>query len=138
MNTNPQNPYTTEGMPASNWIAGLTKFLSVTGANSAKKILQQMAIGTPKIAAPRVTDTEPIIIGKIPKAPWLGAHFIPKTKLKKPTLAIIGTPSTKINTVMSARAERAEKAIRRNTGPDTFSQRVFNSAHLLLMGSAPP
>jgi hypothetical protein len=66
MNNTPQNPYTTEGIPASNWMAGLNMFLSVTGANSARKILQQMAMGTPRIAAPKVTDTDPTIIGKMP------------------------------------------------------------------------
>jgi hypothetical protein len=59
MNKTPQKPYTTEGMPANSWMAGLNMFLSAAGANSAKKILQQMAMGTPIIAAPKVTDTEP-------------------------------------------------------------------------------
>jgi len=53
-------------MAANNWMAGLNMFLSFAGAYSAKKILQQMAMGTPTIAAPIVTDTDPTIMGKIP------------------------------------------------------------------------
>ncbi len=73
-------------------MAGLNIFLMVTGANSAKNMLQQIAIGTPMIAAPKVTDTEPTIIGKIPNSPFPGAHFMPKIKSNKPTFAIIGSP----------------------------------------------
>src|SRR5665647_773192 len=102
-------------------MAGLTILLNLAGANSAKKILQQRAIGTPIIAAPNVTATDPTIIGKIPYNPWLGAHSMPKTKLNTPTLAIIGMPLTNINIVISANADKAESAIRRNTHPDIFS-----------------
>jgi len=104
-------------MPASNWMAGLTMLLTARGANSARKMLQQTAMGTPRTAAPKVTDIEPIIIGKIPYAPRLGAHSMPKTKFTRPTLAIIGNPSIKIKAVMSARVDNVERAIRKNMRP---------------------
>ncbi|MPN15198.1 hypothetical protein SDC9_162527 [bioreactor metagenome] len=127
MKITPQNPYTTEGMPANSCMAGLNMSLNLPGANSARKMLQQIAIGTPRIAAPSVTDTEPTIMGNIPNAPWLGAHFIPKIKLKIPTLAIIGTPFMIINTVISASTESVESAIKRKIRSDNLSFEFFIS-----------
>jgi hypothetical protein len=108
-------------------MAGLNMFLRLAGANSARKMLQQIAMGTPIIVAPSVTDTEPIIIGKIPNAPWLGAHFIPKMKLKTPTLAMIGMPFININTVISASTDNVERAITKNIRSDSFSLNFFIS-----------
>jgi hypothetical protein len=102
-------------------MAGLTMLLMTGGANSARKILQQMAIGTPRMTAPNVTATEPIIIGKMPYKPRLGAHTIPKTKLKTPTLTMIGTPSINMKIVIRAKTDRAERAIRRKIRLVSFS-----------------
>jgi hypothetical protein len=94
-------------------------------------MLQHMPIGTPIIAAPSVTDTEPTIIGKMPNLPWLGAHSIPNTKSNTPTLAIMGTPLTIIKTVMSANTDMDDRASAKNMRPDSFSLNFFMSNFLL-------
>jgi len=73
-----------------------------------------MATGTPMIVALRVTKIVPMIMGKIPYCPRLGAHFMPKTKSKNPTFAMSGTPTIKMKTVITARAARATSAITKN------------------------
>jgi hypothetical protein len=60
----------------------------VAGANSARKMLQHIPMGTPMAAAPKVTEKEPTIIGNTPNFSWLGAHSSPNTKSKNPTFAL--------------------------------------------------
>jgi hypothetical protein len=88
------------------------------------KIAQQIPIGTPINAAPRVTDTVPATMGSIPYSPRLGAHVLPKT------LGNIGTPSLKINSVITASAVIEVSANRKNILPDRFSLNFFINSHL--------
>jgi len=66
-----------------------------------------------------------MIIGKIPNSPLLGAHSIPKTKLKTPTCAIIGAPLIMINTVINANTDIDERANTKNIFLDKFSLNFF-------------
>jgi len=133
INSNPQNPYTTEGIPASNWIAGRKILLSEAGANSVKNIAQQIPIGTPRSAAPSVTVTEPIIIGNIPNSPCPGDQDIPNIKLINPTSAMIGKPLTMIKIVISASADIDENASAKNIYFDRFSRNFFKTVTVPLL-----
>jgi hypothetical protein len=78
------------------------------------------------ITAPNVTVTVPMIIGKIPYSPRLGAHDIPKIKFHTPVSAIMGTPLAIINIVIRARAEIDESANIIKTEADNFSLNSIN------------
>jgi len=95
--TIPNRPYTTEGIPARSSTAGLINLLTLGGANSARKIAVATPRGTPRIRAPKVTAKVPIIIGRIPKTPFVGYHSFPRRKSIKPTFLIMGKPSVKMN-----------------------------------------
>ena len=61
--------------------------------------------------APAVTSSDPAIIGRMPNRPSDGYQSLDKMKSPRPILAMIGRPALKMNPVMSARPEMAEKAV---------------------------
>jgi hypothetical protein len=64
-------------------------------------------------------------MGKMPNCPCSGDQFMPKMKSIIPTRAIMGTPFTKMNPVISASADIEESARAKNTRPDSFSLNFF-------------
>ena len=76
----PNNPYTTEGIPANNSIADLTIFLTLGLANSAKLIAVNTPIGTPIQIARKTPTIDVKIIKSIPYcgSAAVGAQTVPK------------------------------------------------------------
>ena len=70
---------------------------SISDSNTA----QLTPVGIPIRRAPRVTPRVPAISGKIPKSPFVGDQFVPKTKSIIPILFIAGNPEMNMNTVIS-------------------------------------
>src|SRR5512136_2789494 len=91
------------------------------GINSDKKIVQANPRGIPKRRAPRVTQKELTIIGKMPNKPLLGIHFCPSRKALGPTFKIRGIPSSKMKKVIKASTKMDERAIRKRTFSVIFS-----------------
>ena len=54
--------------------------------NSERKTAQATPSGTPTTRAPRVTQKEPMIMGRMPKDPWLGKPALPQEKGSQPHL----------------------------------------------------
>ena len=59
----PRNPKTTEGMPASSSMVGLTTFITGLGTNSLRKMAPATPSGAPISIAPKVTHSEATIMG---------------------------------------------------------------------------
>src|SRR4030065_1982967 len=83
------------------------------GINSDKKIVQANPRGIPNKRAPKVTQKELTIIGKMPNKPLLGIHFSPSRKALGPIFKIRGIPSSKMKKVIKASIKMDERAIRR-------------------------
>ena len=80
INANPNNPYNTEGIPASNSTAGTIIFATFLGAISEIKIDVNKPIGTPISKAPIVPNIVAIIIGNMPNLLELGYQSVPIIK----------------------------------------------------------
>ena len=89
--------------------------------SSDKKIVQARPRGMPKRRAPKVTQKELTIIGKMPNRPLLGIHFSPSRKALGPIFKIRGRPSSKMKKVMRANIKMDERAITRRIFPIIFS-----------------
>jgi hypothetical protein len=90
---------------------------------------QRRAKGTPKIIAPIVTSKEPMIIGRIPNFPLVGAHFNPAMNSQTPVLRIIGKPSKKIKKVINIKAEIEDKAMIKRVYLINFSLKSIMSRY---------
>ena len=88
----------------------------------------KIPIGTPIIIAPAVTYMLAIIISKIPydAGTFVGAHFCPPTKSKKPISAIAGTPLQNKNIQIMTTAAILVTAVRKKTPCIAFSRNLFN------------
>jgi hypothetical protein len=102
-------------------MAGLNNIPMEGGINSVKKIVQANPRGMPKRRAPKVTQKELAIMGKMPKAPLLGIHRSPRRKALGPIFKIKGSPSSKMKKVIKASIVIDERAIRRNIFSIIFS-----------------
>ncbi len=69
MTTRPKKPNTTDGTPASAFIEGTSNRRTLGGAISAKKTAHATPKGVPIPMAPKVTISEPTMIGKMPHEP---------------------------------------------------------------------
>ncbi len=118
-------------------MTGLTTLLNRFEENSVRKTAQAKPKGTPRISAPAVTITEPVIIGSKPKLFSVGYQSRPKRNFLKPYLNMIGVPSEKMKMVIMARIETAEKAIIRSANRVSFSFRcrrfIFASPGSILL-----
>src|SRR4030043_1993260 len=94
-------------------MAGLNNIPMEGGINSDKKIVQANPRGMPKSRAPKVTQKELTIIGKMPNRPLLGIHRSPRRNALGPIFKIRGSPSSKMKKVIKASMEIDEKATRR-------------------------
>jgi hypothetical protein len=102
-------------------MAGLNNIPMEGGINSAKKIVQANPRGMPKSKAPKVTQKELAIMGKMPKDPLLGIHRSPRRKALGPIFKIKGSPSSKMKKVIKASIVMDERAIRKNIFSMIFS-----------------
>jgi hypothetical protein len=75
------------------------------GVHSLRKTAQAKPKGIPRSRAPKVTQKEPTIMGKMPKDPWLGTHRSPRMKALSPTFQINGSLSPKMKMAIKARIE---------------------------------
>src|SRR4030065_2696168 len=108
------------------------------GINSDKKIVQANPRGIPKRRAPKVTQKELMIIGKMPNNPLLGIHFSPRRKALGPIFKIKGNPSSKMKKVIKASIEIDERAIRRKVFSMIFSLNcIIILWQSFVMGSLP-
>ena len=80
INANPNSPYNTEGIPASNSTAGDIIFCTDFGAISAKNTAVNIPIGTPIIKDPIVANIDATIIGATPNLSELGNQSDPVKK----------------------------------------------------------
>ena len=90
---------------------------------------QERPRGAPTMSAPKVTRNEEIIIGKIPKEPFVGAHLKPKMIFFSPTLWKRGIPSARMNIKMRKRNRRDERA---NAMRIYFTRCSFVKAFLII------
>jgi hypothetical protein len=74
----------------------------VLGAISARNMAQNTPNGTAIKRERTVIPRLPMIMGKIPYSPLVGAQSIPNRKLKKPVLSIAGIPSLNTNKIIRA------------------------------------
>jgi hypothetical protein len=102
-------------------MAGLNNIPMEGGISSDKKIVQANPRGIPISKAPRVTQKELTIMGKMPKDPLLGIHFSPRRKALGPIFKIKGSPSSKMKKVIKANMVTDERAIRRKIFSIIFS-----------------
>jgi hypothetical protein len=91
------------------------------GINSDKNIVQANPRGIPISKAPRVTQKELTIMGKMPNKPLLGIHFSPRRNALGPIFKIKGRPSSKMKKVIKASIVIDESAITRNAFSMIFS-----------------
>src|SRR4030065_1571590 len=91
------------------------------GINSDKKIVQANPRGIPKRRAPKVTQKELTIIGKMPNKPLPGIPFSPRRKALGPIFKIKGIPSSKMKKVIKASIVMDERAIKRKIFSMIFS-----------------
>jgi hypothetical protein len=75
----PQSPYTTEGIPASKSIMGLTADLIHLGAYSARYMDVKMLRGMAITIATTVTQSVPVKKDKKPNCPFNGDHAVEKS-----------------------------------------------------------
>ncbi len=106
--------------------------LTAGGVSSQRNTAQATPKGTPTISAPRVTQKEPTIIGKIPKDPRLGNQRSPRRKEPGPTFQMRGTPCSKMKKAIKASMPMEEKAMRRKLFSKIFSFDIFRSRCLSL------
>jgi hypothetical protein len=111
----------TEGMAARSCMVGLSTIAAHGGVHSHRKIAQANPKGIPSRRAPRVTQKEPKIMGRIPKDPWLGTHRSPRMKALGPIFQINGRPSPNMKIAIRARMEIEEKAINKSIFSMIFS-----------------
>jgi hypothetical protein len=102
-------------------MAGLSNVPKEGGINSDKKIVQANPRGMPKKRAPRVTQKEPTIMGKMPNKSLLGIHFSPRRKALGPIFKIRGNPSSKMKKVIKPNIKMDERAIKRKIFSIIFS-----------------
>jgi len=106
----PKNPYTTEGIPASNSRAGFKNIFIRLPEYSERYIAQESPRGAPIISAPNVTRNDDTIMGNIPNEPFVGAHLKPKMIFLRPTLRKSGRPSNKIKMKITNKNRREDNA----------------------------
>ena len=102
----PNNPYTTEGIPANNSTADLIIFLTFGFAISAKLTAVKIPIGTPIKIAKNTPTIDVKIMFKIPYCGLaaVGAHTLLNKISVNPTLKIAGVPETNIYAVIPTTA----------------------------------
>ena len=126
----PKKPYTTEGIPARSWTAGLSIFAYLFDAISDKYEAVSKPIGTPIIIDPNVANIDDIIKYKIPYWLLAGSQCVPNKNCSNPISAIAGTPDVNIYTVIiiTAPIETHEKT--RNITSASFSVPLIDIASI--------
>jgi hypothetical protein len=100
-------------------MAGLNNVPTDEGTSSDKKTTQASPRGIPKKRAPKVTQKELTIIGKMPNKPLLGIHFTPKRKALGPIFKIRGRPPSKM--------KKSDKGQYKNGGKSDQKEDFFNN-----------
>jgi len=130
----PKKPNTTDGMPASTSIMGLTISRSQRGETSATNTAASSPVGAASTAAPTVTRTDPNISGHSPKKPSVGYQRVPNSTFAL-TSKKAGAPSRARNAKMSRmKAIVLKPDVRMRVSRSDFADVSFASCGLLVIG----
>src|SRR4030043_507565 len=102
-------------------MAGLRTSPADGGDHSFKKRVQANLRGILRARAPKDTQKELTIIGRMAKDPWLGTHLSPRMKVRGTTFKMRGSPCSKIKKVISARIRTEDNASKRRIVSMIFS-----------------
>ena len=116
----PRNPSTTDGIPASISIRGLRISRTQPGAISRMNTAVARPRGTERATAPIVTQTDPKSRGRMPYSSSMGYHRVLR-RLSRGTSTSAGTPSLNRNSTMRSTRKMAETPVRRTKVSTTNS-----------------